>query len=70
MSKKVIYILIVIIVLAVIGIWFWTQAPVTQAPVSGTPQGNDNTAAITSDLNSISIEDPDFKSIDSDLDSL
>lgn len=85
MDKKSIYIIAVIAIIAV-GIWFWLNQPVSNAPVGETsPQGSvvtggdvtgsavteaDNTASINQDLNNITVEDPDFKSIDSDLNSL
>ncbi len=82
MDKKSIYIIVAIAIIAV-GIWFWLNQPVSNAPVGETlapvgvtsPQGSavteaDNTASINQDLNNITVEDPDFKSIDSDLNSL
>ncbi len=92
MDKKSIYIIVAIAIIAV-GIWFWLNQPVSNAPVGETlapvgvtsPQGSavmggditggavteaDNTASINQNLNNITVEDPDFKSIDSDLNSL
>lgn len=75
MNKKSTYIIAAIAIIAV-GIWFWLNQPVSNAPVGETsPQGSavteaDNTASINQDLNNITVEDPDFMSIDSDLNSL
>lgn len=75
MSKKTLSIIIIIVILLGIGAWLWMQAPVTQAPSTGqTPQSsaetNDTTASINQDLQNIAIEDPNFQSIDSDVNSL
>ena len=75
MSKKTLYIISIIIILLGIGAWLWTQAPVTQAPSTGqAPQGaaetSDTTASINQDLQNIIVEDPNFQSIDSDVNSL
>ncbi|MDO8664353.1 MAG: hypothetical protein Q7K44_02275 [Candidatus Liptonbacteria bacterium] len=82
MDKKSIYIIVAVAIIAV-GIWFWFNQPVSNAPVGGTfapvgvtpPQGGavteaDNTASINQDLNNITVEDPDFNTIDTDLNSL
>lgn len=75
MSKKTLYIIIVIIVLLGIGAWWWMQAPVTHAPSTGqVPQGavepSDTTASINQDLQNITVQDPNFQSIDTDVNSL
>ncbi len=84
MDKKSIYIIAAVVIIAA-GIWFWLNQPVSNAPVVETPQGSavtggnvtggavteaDNTASINQDLNNITVEDPDFKNIDTDLNSL
>jgi len=78
MNKKLIYIFIVVIAVIAVGLWLWLNPPAANAPVGGTPQGpqgnvvteSDTTSVINQDLNSITIEDPDFKNIDNDLNSL
>lgn len=75
MSKKTLYLIIVIIVLVGIGAWWWMQAPVTHAPSTGQlPQSaagtSDTTASINQDLQNITIQTSDFQSIDSDVSSL
>ncbi len=75
MSKRTLYIIIGIIILLAIGVWWWMQAPVTHAPSTGqVPQGaagtSDTTASINQDLQNITIQDPNFQSIDTDVNSL
>ena len=71
MNKRSTYILIAVIATIAVGLWLWLNQPISNAPVGGTsPQGGDDTASINRDLNGIIIEDPDFKSVDDDLNSL
>ncbi len=79
MNTKAIYILVAAVIVIAVGWWFWMNQPVSNQPASGTAQeqgqenvsaGSDATEAIDQDLNSITIEDPDFESIDGDLNSL
>ena len=71
MNKNLIYTLVVIVVI-VSGAWFWMN-PVS-SPTGGTSQKGvvetDNAASINQDLNAINVQDPDFNSIDADLNSL
>ncbi|MEK7546659.1 MAG: hypothetical protein AAB536_00550 [Patescibacteria group bacterium] len=76
MDKKSIYIIIAVVVVAA-ALWFWVNQPASApgAPISGTPKenavtGSDTTGAINQDLNSIMIEDSNFKTIDNDINSL
>lgn len=69
MNKKIIYIIITAVIITV-GLWLWMNQPVSNAPTSQTPQKDDTTGKINHDLNNITVEDPDFKNIDSDLKSL
>lgn len=78
-NKKTAYIIAAIVVLIAVGAWLWLQAPVSQAPSAGElPQGatgaavqaSDTTSAIDQDFQNINIEDPNFQSIDSDVNSL
>ncbi len=70
MNKTFIYIVIAIIV--VLGAWFLLRQPVSNAPVENVPANSaaDTTASINQDLNNISVQTPDFKAIDTDLNSL
>jgi len=73
MDKKSLYILIAIVVIAA-GVWFWMSQPSSNVPY-GAPQGsavtgNDTTASINQDLNNITVQDPSFNTIDTDLNSL
>ncbi len=67
MNKTYIYIVIAIIV--ILGIWFWSRPPVSNAPVGSNP-AVDTTVSINQDLNNVSVDSPDFKAIDTDLNSL
>lgn len=73
MNKTSMYILIAVIAVVAAGLWFWRNQPVSNIPVSGTsPQGNaalggNDTASINQNLNNIILNEPDFKSIDNDL---
>lgn len=79
-NKKTAYIIAAIIILMAVGAWLWLQAPVSQAPSAGelppqgatgaTVQASDTTSAIDQGLQNINIEDPNFQSIDSDVNSL
>ena len=67
-----------------VGLWLWLDQPVSNAPAdealleegaATSLQGNvvvedDNTASINQDLDKVDVLDPDFNSIDSDLNSL
>ncbi|MBI4085069.1 MAG: hypothetical protein HY432_01000 [Candidatus Liptonbacteria bacterium] len=74
MDKKSLYAIIAVVVIIIAGAWLWlnsertsdVSAPGTQG---GTSAGND-TASINQDLDNINVEEPDFKGIDSDLNSL
>ncbi len=78
-NKKTAYIIAAIVILVAVGAWLWLQEPVSQAPSAGVPpqgatgatvQASDTTSAIDQDLQNINIEDADFQSIDSDVNSL
>ncbi|HUX35851.1 MAG TPA: hypothetical protein VMV71_02350 [Candidatus Paceibacterota bacterium] len=73
MDKKIIY-LIVAVVVILAGIWLWMSQPSSGVP-AGAPQGsavtgNDTTASINQDLNNVTVQDPNFNAIDTDLNSL
>jgi len=78
MNKNII-IIGVVVVLLVVGVWL-SKAPVSRAPVAGelplqgatgtTVQTGDTTDIINQDLQNITVEEPDFQSIDNDLNSL
>ncbi|MBI4085896.1 MAG: hypothetical protein HY433_01470 [Candidatus Liptonbacteria bacterium] len=78
MNKNII-IIGVVAVLLIVGVWL-SKAPVSRAPVTeGLPlqdatgttlQTGDTTGIINQDLQNITVEEPDFQSIDSDLNSL
>lgn len=84
MNKKTFSIVSVIVAVLIIGAWWWSKAPVSQAPNAGEPSQDttgiqsttgaaiqsDTTGIINQDLQNITVEDPDFQSIDSDVDSL
>ncbi len=63
MNRKSIYILIVIVV--AVGLWFWMNQYASPVVTEG-----DTTASINQDLNNIAVQDPDFNTIDTDLNSL
>ena len=74
MGKTSIYILIIVAAM-VIWLGVWINQPGSNVPVGGTSvgsivAGSDTTSAINHELNAITVEDPDFKNIDSDLNSL
>ena len=69
MNKKLL-IAIIVIILAAAGIWWWrSQAPATP---SGEAAGNDDTATISQELETVDLGDLDkeFQSIDADLNAL
>lgn len=78
MNKKLIYLIVAVIVVVAVGLWILANRPLSNTPATGTPQaqegnavvGSDTTGVINQDLNNITVEDLDFKSIDSDLNSL
>ncbi|GEM_PF-2159852 len=70
------YIIIAAIVLIAAGLWFWSNQSASNAPVNNTtPVGAgaadaDTTTSINQDLDNLNVKSPDFKSIDTDLNSL
>jgi hypothetical protein len=69
MNKTYIFIIIAVILIA--GVWLLlsqsSNAPTTDNSMSS---GADTTASINQDLGNISVQTPDFKPIDADLNSL
>ena len=65
---------LIAVAVVIVGVWLWAiQPPVLNVPaenIPGTIVRSDTSAAISSDLNSITIETPDFTNIDSDVSSL
>lgn len=75
MNKKLIYILIAVVIIVAVGLWLRTSQPTSNTPTVGTPQENivarnNTTEVINQDLNNIMVDEPDFKDIDDDLNSL
>ena len=72
MDKKIVYLIIAIVVIA-LAAWFWMKQPApsvpVSAPVSGV-QGTDSTSAINQEINSVTVQSPDFNAIDQDLNTL
>ena len=70
------YIIIAAVVLIAAGLWFLLNQPALNVPVDNAAvsadaaTSTDTTTSINQDLNNINVESPDFKSIDTDLDSL
>ena len=59
-------------IIVIVGVWFWLGQPASNAPTTDNSMvsGADTTSAIDQDLNNISVDTPDFNSIDTDLNSL
>jgi hypothetical protein len=73
MNKKTVYLFIVAVVVVGFLAWTWMKAPVSKAPdQAAMQQGNarDSIASINNDLNATVVNDPDYTSIDGDLNSL
>ena len=70
-NKQTMYILLAVAIAVLVGIWFWTNPQISKAP-EGTSMQNasDTTASINHDLNAVVVDDPDYTSIDADLNSL
>jgi hypothetical protein len=67
-----IYILIAAIVIAAAGLWFWSNQQSQPAPSpSGMNQMNNGAdASVTGEIDSIAVDDPDFSTVDGDINSL
>jgi hypothetical protein len=67
-----IYSLVAVAIIAAAGFWFWSMQQPQPAPApAGTGQMNNGAdASVNAELDTIPMDDPDFSSVDSDLNSL